>query len=94
MASENSELLVKQLLKKNAKLFWWVPEDKVENLPLESLVEAVLNYGTIEQVRELFDKIGLKKVASIFREQVMRPRKVYSAQVENYFTLYFNKYAP
>ncbi len=85
---------LKNLLKKNAGLFWWVPAEKIEDLPVESLVEAILNYGTMEQLRELFSEIGVEKVADIFREQVKRTRKVYLPQVENYFRLYFDKYVP
>lgn len=89
---EMQEDTLKYLLKKNAVLFWWVPAEKIEELPLESLVEAVLNYGNIEQLRELFSKVGEEKVAAIFREQIKRTRKVYLPMVENYFRLYFDKY--
>lgn len=85
---------LQELLRESANLFWWVPDDKIESLPLESLVEVVLNYGTMQQVRDLFHSMGKDTIAAIFREQIKRPRKVYLPQVEHYFTLYFDKYVP
>jgi len=95
--SDNSQLdrrSLTALLRKNAALFWWVPSDKIEALSLESLVEAVLNYGTVESVQDLFEAFGIERIASIFRRQIRAERKKYLPQTENYFTLYFNKYAP
>lgn len=91
---EISKDTLKYLLKKNAILFWSVSPEKIEDLPLESLVEAVLNYGNMEQLRELFSEVGEERVAAIFREQIKRARKVYLPMVENYFRLYFDKYVP
>lgn len=85
---------LQELLRESASLFWWVPHNKIESLPLESLVEALLNYGSMQQVRDLFNSMGKDTIAAIFREQIKRPRKVYLPQVEHYFTLYFDKYAP
>ena len=85
---------LQELLRESASLFWWVPDNKIESLPLESLVEAVLNYGSMQQVRDLFHCMGKDTVSAIFREQIKRPRKVYLPQVEHYFTLYFDKYVP
>jgi len=73
------------------QLVWYVRDPR--KLSEESIVEAILNYGNWRDVQKLIEILGIKKVASIFRAQVARPRKNYRAEVIHYFTLYFNKYA-
>lgn len=76
---------------KRKGLVWYVKDHRA--LSEESIVEAVLNYGNWRDVQEIIQILGIKKIASIFRAQVARPRKNYRPEVINYFTLYFNKYA-
>ncbi|MDD3741065.1 MAG: hypothetical protein PHH30_07465 [Bacteroidales bacterium] len=84
---------LQELIIENSILFWWVPESKKKDLKLESLVEAILNYGTISSVRQLFDVAGIDMVAKIFFSQTKSKRTNYLPQTKHYFTLYFNKYA-
>jgi len=83
---------IQELISENAHLFWWVPAEKKQNLSLDSLVEAILNYGDSKSVKKLFDTVGLKKVSEIFFEQTNRQRINYFPQTKHYFNLYFNKY--
>lgn len=71
-----------------------MPQDKILKLPLESLVEAILNHGSMESVRSLFEAFGIQTIAAIFRQQLQNKRPVYLPQVQNYFSLYFDKHAP
>jgi uncharacterized protein YerC len=89
----DDNLKIQELIKENTHLFWWVPEDKKKNLSLDSLVEAILNYGNSESVRKLFDYCGIKKVAEIFYKQTAGQRTNYLKQTKHYFSLYFKKYA-
>ncbi len=70
-------------------LFWDVKIDKLDEV---AVVERVLNYGDWDDVQEMFEVIGIKKVAEIFREQISRRRNNYGRKINNYFSLYFNKY--
>ena len=91
---ENSAEL-KALIRKNAALFWYTKDSEKENLPLPVVVEFFLNYAQQEDVQALFDIVGIQEVAKIFRAQlkVWRHRSNYFPIVQNYFSLYFSKYA-
>ena len=78
-------------LKKKANLWWWVKDTKV--LSNEALLEGVLNYGELSDVLEVFQILGIKKAAEIFKKQIGRKRVNYRPQTLNYFKLYFKSYA-
>jgi len=85
---------IQELIQENSHLFWWVPEDKKQNLSLDSLVEAILNFGDSKSVKKLFDTVGISTVADIFKKNTEnRTRINYFPDVVNYFNLYFEKYA-
>jgi len=69
-------------------------EDKGETVSDELLVETMLNYGSLEQIKELFTQINIQTVAEIFRNMTGRKKLNYFPEVWNYFELYFNKYVP
>jgi len=46
-------------------LFCYIPEDKKEEISEDILVEFILNYGTLDDVKELFGLMGIKLVAEI-----------------------------
>lgn len=84
---------IQELICENSNLFWWVPEDKKKNLSLDSLVEAILNYGNEESVKKLFLIIGEETVAEIFKKNTKNKMRInYFPEVLNYFHLYFTKY--
>ena len=74
-------------------LVWYVRDPRALNE--EAVVEAVLNYGNWRDVQKLLSILGTKRVARIFRKQMVtgRQRGNYYRDVANYFTLYFNKHA-
>ena len=84
---------VKAFIRENSVLFWYIPEDKKEDISEEVLVEFILNYGDEKSVKKLFELLGIKRIAQIFYEQTNRTRVNYFPQVVNYFKLYFDKYA-
>ena len=84
-------------IKKHKSLFWFTPEEKLDQISMAFLIETILNYGTMEDVCELFQLVGIKTVAEIFFDSIQqseRRRNNYFPDVENYFTLYFNKHVP
>jgi hypothetical protein len=90
---ENSPEL-KKLIRDNAGLFWYIRDDKKENLPHEVVIEFILNYGNIDSCRRLFEILGLKYVADIFYEQVAPGRRInYFPMTAHFFDLYFQRNA-
>ena len=71
--------------------FWYTPAPKGENVTDELLVETILNYGSWEDVQELFNVMGLKNVATVFGGMIGRKKLNYFPEIHNYFNLYFKK---
>lgn len=78
-------------VKKRKHLFW--STKNYDGLSHAAIIEGVLNYGDMNDVRELIALLGMKEVARIFYEQTHRSRVNYRAEIVNYFQLYFQKYA-
>jgi Cys-tRNA synthase (O-phospho-L-seryl-tRNA:Cys-tRNA synthase) len=87
---------IKDFIREHKALFWYSPGDKGETVSDELLVESVLNYGNMDDVRKLFEIMSIYTVAAIFRQMMETGRKRlnYFPEVSNYFELYFDKYAP
>jgi hypothetical protein len=86
--------VVKDYIRKHQALFWYSPGEKDNTVSDELLVETIINYGTLEDIRELFRVMGLENVASIFRRMTGRKALNIYPELRNYFDLYFNKYVP
>lgn len=86
-------MTINNFIKSRPYLIWYVQD--YDNLSTDAIVEAVLNYGTFNDIKKIFNIIGLKKVALIFRRQIrgQRTRNNYNPKIRNYFKLYFDKYA-
>jgi hypothetical protein len=85
---------VKDYICKHQALFWYSPGEKSDTVSDELLVETIINYGTLEDIRELFRVMGLENVAAIFRQMTGRKALNIYPELRNYFELYFNKYVP
>ncbi|MDP2930649.1 MAG: hypothetical protein Q8N56_03540 [bacterium] len=87
-------MTVGDFVKERKYLFW--STKNYDGLSNEAVVEGVLNYGNMNDVRELISLLGIQEVARIFREKSKKSkmgRQNYRLEVINYFNLYFNKYA-
>ncbi len=83
-----------EFVQKRKYLFW--STKNYDGLSKEAVVEAILNYGDMKDVRELISLLGILDVAKIFREKSKKSkagRQNYRPEVINYFKLYFQKYA-
>lgn len=76
---------------KNHQLFW--STKNYSNLSKAAVVEGVLNFGDMSDVKELCKLLGIKEVSNIFSKQIKGKRVNYRPEVVNYFQLYFKKYA-
>jgi len=91
-----NSLEIKQFIREHNNLFWYVPDDKKEEISNEFLVETILNYGDINAVIKLFKLLGINEVAKIFFDSISlsnRRKGNYHELTINYFTLVFKKYA-
>jgi hypothetical protein len=87
---------IKQFIREHNILFWYVPDDKKEEISNEFIVETILNYGDINAVIQLFNLFGINEVAKIFFGSISlsnRRKGNYHELTINYFTLVFKKYA-
>ena len=78
----------------HAALFWYTPEAKKQNISDSLLVETILNYVTMDDVKALFNLMGMDKVAEVFFAAKGRQKLNYFPQIYNFFTLVFNRYVP
>jgi len=85
---------IKDYIRNHSALFWYSPEDKTETVTDELLVETIINYGTLDDVRDLFKVVGLQNVAAIFQGMKERKKMNFYPELWNYFNLYFTKYVP
>ena len=87
---------LKEFIRQNSHLFWYIPEDKKEEISDELLVETILNYGTLNAVKELFKILSVQKVAEIFNHSIHlsdRRKGNYNELTINYFNHLFQKNA-
>lgn len=87
---------VKEFIRENSALFWYIPENKKEEISPEVLVETILNYGDLSAVKKLFTLFGIKKVADIFFSSINlseRRKGNFHELTINYFTHLFKRYA-
>ena len=87
---------VKTFIDDHQHLFWYSPPPKSETVSDELLVEMVLNYGNMDELRGLFAVMGMKNVADIFFDSIGksdRRKGNYHELTVHFFTLLFNRYA-
>ncbi len=84
---------VKKFIRKHSNLFWYIPEDKKEDLSPDVVVEFILNYGSMDDIMTLIGIMGIKDTARIFFAAEGRKKLNYYPEIYNFFSLYFNKYA-
>ena len=85
---------VKDYIDRHQELFWYSPSPKSEKVSDDLLVETILNYGTMDDVRELFKVMGIDNAALTFRRFTGRKKLNIFPEIYHYFNLYFCKYVP
>lgn len=82
---------IKQFVKKN-KQFWWYVKD-ISKLDESAIVEGVIKYGDMKEIRQMIGILGLQNTAMIFARQISGQRTNYDDRTINYFKLYFKYHA-
>jgi hypothetical protein len=88
MPCKNENIKLSQFIHKNKSLFWYINPEKLDNISEYFVVETILNYGNLNDVKELMQIMGLKHMAGVFLNSVNKKRNNYFPDVENYFKLY------
>lgn len=83
---------IKQFIAENADLFWYIPESEKQNISHEVLVEFILNYGDMTEVKKLFRVLGLRNTASVFFSMKGRKAGNFYPEIHHFFTLYFKRH--
>ena len=78
---------------KNKLLFWYTPEEKKKNISENLLVETILNYGSLDDVKELINIMGKERISEVFFNAKERQKLNYFPEIYNYFKHLFNRYA-
>ncbi len=83
-----------QYIDAHRQQFWYTPEAEKQNISDSLLVETMLNYGTLDDFRELMAVLTPKRVAEVFFSATERQVKNYYPEVRHFFSLVLKKYAP
>lgn len=73
--------------------FWSTPEAKLRSIGDDLLVEATLNFGTLEDYRELKDILTPQHLAKVFFSATGRKAGNYFPEIRHFFSLALKKYA-
>lgn len=80
-----------QLIQQNPSLAWYTRS--YNQLPIESVAEAVINYGSWQEFLRLKEILGLQNLAQVFAKLDNMPRNNLLPIYRNYFRHYFRQYA-
>ncbi len=82
-----------QFIDKHSSQFWDVPEDGRHSIGDARLVETTLNYGTLDDFRELMQVLTPQRVAKTFFAATGRQQGNYYPEIRHFFSLVLKKYA-
>ena len=89
---KNVPMTREQIIEKNKSLFWYIPEQEKQNISDALLVEMILNYGTLDDYRELIATLGGRHVADVFFSATGRQKQNYYPEIYHFFSLVLKKY--
>jgi hypothetical protein len=84
---------LKAFIRRKSNLFWYTPEDKKEDISPELLVETILNYGSMDEIKTLIKIMGIKEMSRIFFSAEGRKKLNYYPEIYNFFSLFFTRNA-
>lgn len=91
MATNSPE--IKQFIRQHQNLFWYTPDDKKEDISPEFLVETILNYGNMDDVRKLFQIMGIERLTEIFSGLQGRKKMNYYPEIYHFYSILIQRYA-
>lgn len=84
---------IKSFINAHHNLFWYIPEDKKEDISQELLVETIFNYGDLNDIKQLISILGFEQLSEIYYKIKGRKQLNYYPEIFNLFSLVINKYA-
>jgi len=84
---------LKEFISQHSDLFWYTPQDKKVEVSDAFLVETILNYGTLNEFKDMERLMGIRKLSGVFMGLEGRQKLNYYPEVYNFFYLYFKKHA-
>jgi len=84
---------LKTFIRRNSNLFWYTPGDKKEDINPDLLVETILNYGSMDEIKTLIKIMGIKEISRIFSSARGRQKLNYYPEIYNFFSLFFARNA-
>ena len=84
-------VLAQNLIRNNPSLVWYTKS--YDELPIESIAEAVFNYGSWQEFLKLKEILGTNNLAQVFTKLDKMPRNNLLPIYRNYFRHYFEHYA-
>ena len=84
---------IKAFILQHSNLFWYTPEDKKEEISKEFLVETILNYGDLNDVRQLILILGIQRLSEIFSGLQGRKKLNYYPEIYHFFSILIQRYA-
>lgn len=83
---------IKQYIREHSALFWYTPENKKEEISMELLMETILNYGNLDDFKQLAKLAGMEQLAATFFSLQGRKKLNYYPEIYHFFTLVFKKH--
>ena len=80
-------------IERHKGFFWSTPEESRSSISDDLLVEATLNYGTLDDYMELKDILTPRRLAKVFFSATGRKADNYFPEIRNLFSLALAKYA-
>ena len=84
---------LRRFIRDHRQYFWYTPEHEKENISPELLLETILNDGTMDEVLELIQLLGVREAARVFFSASGRKKLNYYPEIHNFFSLLFKRYA-
>lgn len=78
------------LVHQNPSLVWYTKS--YDQLQIESIAEAIFNYGTWQEFLQLKEILGIQNLAQVFTKLDNMPRNNLLPIYRNYFRHYFQQY--
>ena len=82
-----------QFIEKHRAKFWYTPDAHKHEIDDELLIETTLNYGTLDDFRELRDILTPQRMAKVFFSATGRKAGNYYPEIRHFFSLVLKPYA-
>ncbi len=83
---------LKTLINNHQYLFWDISKDKVHSLSNEAILERILQYGDMPELREVISILGKENIKESYGVIKNKKRLNLRPQTINFFNLYIEKH--